>query len=342
MRRMIFLAILALFIIPINNHACMMVFYRQDPMIYEITQRSIIIYDSENQKVGLIPQISFKGRPQDFCVVIPTPSVPKLNTVASTIFYEIENLTLPIYRGRDSGCFFGERGSVDYATSSESGGVNVLGEKSVGAFDTVTLSASDSGALIKWLQDNDYKFTAQDKSIIDFYIQKGWVFTAMKLNETSQTDSYGYYMYNINPIILRFTANSLVYPIRLMAINSEDSTDLVVYVLSDNKMSFPNANVEYANNIDDNELKEIEKDYPAFAGLIGQNRYITKLKRTFSIMEMDADIEITQSADNKEFKGVTYYSVSTLKDMIPLGMVILMLLGVRYIITRRKLEIERR
>jgi hypothetical protein len=100
--------------------------------------------------------------------------------------------------------------------------------------------------------------------------------------------------------------------------------------------------VEYANNIDDNELKEIEKDYPAFAGLIGQNRYITKLKRTFSIMEMDADIEITQSADNKEFKGVTYYSVSTLKDMIPLGMVILMLLGVRYIITRRKLEIERR
>ncbi len=62
-------------------HAHVVMFYKYDPVIYEVSHRSIVIYDRENQKIGLIPQITFRGRPEDFCVVVPTPTAPKINTV---------------------------------------------------------------------------------------------------------------------------------------------------------------------------------------------------------------------------------------------------------------------
>ncbi len=335
-RKIIFSVILVFLIIPMDTYACVIIFYKSDPLIYEISHRAMIIYDSENQKVGLIPQISFKGRPQDFAVVVPTPSVPKLNSVSSMIFYDVESLTAPVIRWREEG--FGcshITGTSEGMDRSDYNEISIISEKTIGAFDTVTLSASDPDALVKWLKENGYRFSNNNKAILDYYIQKGWVFTAMKFNEPALMDT----PCNISPIIFRYSANSLIYPIRLMSINTEDSVNLVMYVLSDSKMTFPNAVVEYANNIDENELKEIEKKYPAFAGLIGQNRYLTKLKRTFSIMEMDSDIEITKSLNNKEFKGIIYYDILPLKDILPYVVVVLILLVIRYMVTKKKTAI---
>jgi hypothetical protein len=304
-------------------------------LIYEIKHRSIVIYDRANQKVGFIPQISFRGRPQDFCVVVPTPTPPKLNPVSGNVFYEAEQLTSPEWSGRSSGCFF----SGDFALEERDQGssVSIISEKSVGVYDTVTLSASSSDNLVKWLNDNGYRYSVQDKEILDYYIQKNWFFTAMKIDSSSLSGMTDYYYgYNINPVIFRYSASAPIYPMHLASINAEDSTDLIVYVLSDSKMTFTGAKVEYANKIDDKELKEILNDYPAFGGLIGQNRYLTKLRRTFSIMEMESDIEITSASDNKEFKDIIYYGFSPLSDFIPLGIVVGILLFINFLLERKR------
>ena len=102
-------------------------------------------------------------------------------------------------------------------------------------------------------------------------------------------------------------------------------------------MTFTGGKIEYANRIDDKELKEIDDSYPVIGGLIGQNRYLTKIKRTFSIMEMDSDIEIVPAPDNKEFKGIVYYGFSSTMDMLPLGIVVLVLLLFRYFRERRNI-----
>jgi len=336
MRKNIFALYFLLFILPVSILSCVVVFYRSEPLIYQVKHRSIVIYDRENQKVGFIPQISFRGRPQDFCIVVPTPTSPKLNLVSGNVFYDAEQLTAPEWTERGSGCLFSgdsiTGSSGDMATS-----VEVINEKSLGIFDTVTLSASDSDSLIKWLNGNGYKYSIQDKDIIDFYIQKGWFFTAMKIDSSaaSSTPDY-YYGYNINPVIFRYSASAPIYPMHLASINAEDSTDLVVYVLSDSKMTFPGAKVEYANRIDDKEMEEITDVYPAFGGLIGQNRYLTKLRRTFSIMEMESDIEITPAANNREFKDIIFYGFSPLTDFIPLGIVVGILLIVRFLWERKR------
>jgi len=336
MRKMVFALSLLLFILPINILSCVVVFYKSEPLIYQVKHRSIVIYDRENQKVGFIPQISFRGKPQDFCVVVPTPTAPKLNLVSGNVFYDAEQLTAPEWSERGSGCLFSSdvvsQSSEDVGTS-----VEVINEKSLGIFDTVTLSASDPDSLVNWLNENGYSYSIQDKDIIDFYIQKGWFFTAMKIDSlaASGTPDY-YYGYNVNPVIFRYSASAPIYPMHLASINAEDSTDLVVYVLSDSKMTFPGAKVEYANRIDDKEMEEIADLYPAFGGLIGQNRYLTKLRRTFSIMEMESDIEITPAANDREFKDIMFYGFSPLTDFIPLGIVVGILLIARFLWERKR------
>ena len=215
-------------------------------------------------------------------------------------------------------------------------GVDIISEQSVGGFDAVTLSASDPDALINWLQENDYTYSVQDKEIIDYYLQRGWVFTAMKIGALSESQMSEFYQYNINPILFTYSASSLIYPTRLMSINAGDRTDVVAYVLSDSKMTFPGARMEYASKIDGNELEEILERYPAFGGLIGRHRYLTKLKRTFSIMEMDMDVEIVPAPDDKEFRKVIYYGVSPATDFIPLGIVAIFFLAFRALSKRRR------
>lgn len=321
-RDLLFIPMLLFFLSPINISAYIIPFYQQEPMIYDISHRSIVIYDKENQKVGLIPQMSFRGRPLNFCAVVPTPTVPRLISVDRDVFYGAEALTSPVERERGAGCLsgggLGWEEYEEFAVSTGKG-VSVINEQSVGIFDAVTLSATDPDALINWLQENQYKYSVNDKDILDYYIQRGWVFTVMKIDTSS--DRGEEYMYNINPVLFSYSANSLVYPVRLTSINSGDRTDIIVYVLSDSKMTFSGARIDYANRIDDKELESIMEYYPAFGGLIGQQRYLTRIRRTFSIMEMEVDIEIINAPDNEEFRKVIYYGVSPATDFIPLGIV---------------------
>ena len=337
MRRIRCLFFILVFLFPINIYAHVVIFYRYRPPIYDISHRSIVIYDEDNQKVGLIPQISFRGRPEDFCIVVPTPTAPRLYTVSREVFHEAEQLTSSIRRERGTGCLFSDDilgGAEEEAEFVED--IDIISEQSVGIFDTVTLSATDPDALINWLVENNYNYQVQDKDIIDYYIQRGWVFTAIKIDISSEPGMSEYYRYNVNPLFFRYSANSLIYPIRLASINAGDRTDIVTYVLSDRKMTFPGARIEYANRIDDKELEETLERYPAFGGLLGRHRYLTKLRRTFSIMEMDMDIEIVPAPDNEEFRKVIYYGVSPATDFIPLGIVAVFFLALRALSERKK------
>ena len=337
MQRIGCLFLILMFLLPINTYAHVVIFYRYEPLIYEISHRSIVIYDQESQKVGLVPQISFRGRPQDFCVVVPTPGAPQLNTVSREVFYEAEWLTNSIQRERGSGCLSWDILEEDASDVEIAGGVDIISEQSVGIFNAVTVSATDPDALVNWLQENNYNYSPQDRDMINYYItQKGWVFTAMKIDISSEPGISEYYRYNINPVLFRYSASSLTYPMRLTSINASDRTDIVTYVLSDAKMTFPGARVEYANRISDKELEEIRERYPAFGGLIGRQRYLTKLKCTFSIMEMDADIDIVPAQDDEEFRKIVYYGVSPAADLIPLGIVAAFFLAFRTLKERKR------
>jgi len=340
MRQIKHLLFILLFLFPFSIHAHMIVFYRDKPPIHDVSHRTIIIYDKENQRVGLAPQVSFSGDPEDFCVVVPTPATPQLHTVTREVFSEAEQLTASIRRERGAGCLSGGDILVaDQESLMTIGNIDITSEGSGGGFAARTLPDNDD-ALTKWLDDNDYKYSAQDKDIIDYYAQRGWVFTVAEI-DTSESDMSKYDKYNINHVLFSYSANSLIYPVRLASINAGDRTDAEIYVLSDNKMTFPGARLEYANRIGDTELEEILTRYPDFGGLIGQLPYLTRLRRVLSIMEMDTDIEIVSDLDNEEFRDIIYQGVSPIADFIPLGVVAAFFLAFRTLIERKRDALKR-
>ena len=340
MKRIRYLLFVLIFLFPVSVHAHVIVFYRDKTPIHDILHRIIIIYDEENQKVGLAPQISFSGDPQDFCVVIPTPAAPQLHTVTREVFCEAQQLTSSIRRERGAGCLSG--GDIiiaDHESLASVGNIDIISEESGGGFVARTLS-DNANSLTKWLDSNSYKYSAQDKDMIDYYAQRGWVFTVTEIN-MSESDMSKYDRYNINHVLFSYPVNSLTYPIRLASINACDRTDVELYVLSDSKMTFQGARLEYANRINDKELKEILDRYPDFGGMIGQLPYLTKLKRIFSIMEMDADIEIVSALDNEEFRNIVYQGISPATDFIPLGVVAAFFLAFRALRQRKRDALER-
>lgn len=332
------------FILSCNAHAFILIFYQQDePLINEISYQSIIIYDKENEQIGLIPQVIFKGNPRDFCVVVMTPSSPKISKVKQDIFREAEILSKPIQRERGTKCLFDRDflGNDDYEEYEDRpealAGINE-NKNSIAISNTETLSNVGLDNIIKWLQQNKYKFSASDKDLIDFYAKLGWVFTIISIDSSYQSivqSSSESNIYNLEPIMLIYKSGSLVYPMRLSSGSNLVKTDLLIYILSNNKMAFQGARTEYANRINQKEAEKILELYPNFGGIIGQQRFLTKLQRIFSIMEMDMDIEIKDAPDNEEFRKVIYYGISPIVDLIPLGIVAIIFLIFRSRIKRR-------
>ena len=312
---------------PMSSYAPCVLFMPPDQQLDSTAQRAFFSYNPQMQQVYLVPSINFKGDATDFAVVIPTPSVPKLDTVDRQIFRELDTLTSPTTRwrgGSSSGCRVfqatDDDDDDDESFATADGGVTVISEQRVGAFDTVILTADNPTALTDWLDEHDYNHSIEDDDILQSYIDQKWIFTAMRLNVEQQGDGRfrGQPFFNgtIDPILMTYSSNSLIYPLRLTSISAREGVDVIVYILSDDKMDFPSARVEYANSITDNERDAIRQRHPTFGSFIGEQRYLTRLRRSFARTEMNADFEIVRHADNREFRRVRYLQTINLVDYL--------------------------
>lgn len=320
-----------LLLLPADGYAPCVVFTPPEQQLNGTGQRAFIAYDPRTQQVDLVPSINISGEATEFGIVIPTPSVPKLDTVDRRIFRELNDVTMPVTRwrggGGSSGCnVFTTEDSDDSLVfdSAAEDGVTVISEQSVGAFDTVVLTADNPMALTDWLDEHGYHHSIDDNAILQSYIDQGWVFTAMRLNVEFGDGGRRlgrFFDQSIDPILLTYRAERLIYPLRLTSISSREGTDVTVYILTPDKMHFPGARVEYANRITDDERDAIRLRYPTFGSFIGESRYLTRLRRSFARTEMSADFELVRHQDSAEFRRVRYMGVTFLPDLLLLGLV---------------------
>ena len=316
---------------PTDGYAPCIVFTPPEEELNGTGQRAFIAYSPQTQRVDLVPSINLTGEASEFVIVIPTPFVPKLETVDRRIFRELNDLTVPVTRwrggGGSSGCnvFTTEDsgGIAVFDSASEGEGVTVISEQEVGAFDTVILTADNPMALTDWLDEHGYRHSIDDNAILQGYIDQKWVFTAMRLRVEftgGGRRSARFFDQPIDPILLTYTAERLIYPLRLSSISAREGTDVTVYILTSNKMHFPSAKVEYANWITDDERDAIRLRYPTLGSFIGESHYLTRLRRSFARTEMDTDFELVRHQDNQEFRRVRYMGVTFLPDLLLVGL----------------------
>jgi hypothetical protein len=249
--------------------------------IYEPNQLAMIVFDDMVEKI--IFQIDYEGDAEDFAWVIPVPGYPKLFSVEDEIFYELYQLT-KITPPSNFGCGWG----TGYPIPGEGdGGVHIWEENQVGIYYTTTLSASDPNSLVEWLNDNGYAFPTEGQEILDYYVQKNWFFVAMKIQHEETIKISEDYTGAIQPIGIMFFSDKMIYPLKISTLSAPSwGTEVLIYTLSDERVTFPRATEEYNAIITPDQLKE----YPILQGLIDETFILTKLRKTFTSEEMGEDL----------------------------------------------------
>lgn len=189
--------------------------------LYETSQTALIVY--EKGKENLYIKINYEGEADDFAWIIPTPNLPEPVEAVDDIFDELYEISKPEIK------YEGNRGLFDGMSWGSLGneGVEVHSQGVVGVYDFAVLSATGGNSLLSWLETNDYNIPQEARELIDWYLEKDWYFTVIKINKKEfyervykDKKDNRYYSYfdikeHMHPIKLSFLSDSIVYPIKI-------------------------------------------------------------------------------------------------------------------------------
>ena len=187
-------------------------------------------------------QNNYQGPPEDFALVIPVANVlaeTNVKTLDVSLFQKVDTLTAPrlVEYWEHDPCQpmddfeapMAGNTSTD-ASAEEDGGVVVEAQFSVGEYDIVILSASDSTGLETWLVANDYNIPSGAQQHFEPYVAGGMKFFVAKVDITKVEIVDGNAVLSPLRIEMADTTNFNL-PIKLGLINSSGSQDLMVYTL---------------------------------------------------------------------------------------------------------------
>jgi len=274
--------------------------------LYESAQKAVILYGNStgNYTEHLILSVSFEGDAEDFAWVIPVPNKPEIAVTDPELLWELSDFTAAEFP-HGGGCFA--------AAPGDPGGVDVIEEQVVGPYATAILSAANATALADWLNANGYIFPKDGEEIISEYIEKEWYFVATKINAVDEDTGYALAEGAIEPIVLSFASDKIVYPLRITSLSATNATppEVLLYVFADHIMvpeQYPlyieygnwedNAfTIEFGNNVSVEDLSEYEI-LPELVStyLPGDEFYLTKLRGWISADQM-VDIELLRYED---------------------------------------------
>ena len=189
----------------------------------------------------------YQGDPTEFAMVIPTPVVlqeSQINIGKKSTVDHLDAYTAPRlveYHDPDP-CReveFLKRSRVQtamapaapmaMADSAEGLGVTIEAEYTIGEYDIVILSATESDGLQTWLDREGYQVPPKARSVLASYIAQDMKFFVAKVNLEQQARLGGEFL---RPIQLAFEHDRFMLPIRLGTVNAKDKQDLILYTLT--------------------------------------------------------------------------------------------------------------
>ncbi|MGV6800468.1 MAG: DUF2330 domain-containing protein [bacterium] len=119
--------------------------------------------------------------------------------------------------------------SVGMARRDAELGVTIEAEYTVGEYDILILSATQSDGLATWLTDNDYKIPPGAEETLESYIKQGTKFFVAKVNLEEQANTGLKYL---RPIQIAFESPKFMLPIRLGMVNADGKQELFIFTLT--------------------------------------------------------------------------------------------------------------
>ena len=208
-------------------------------------QASKVVLVRDDNRTVLTMANDFQGQAKDFAVVVPVPvvlkkeqvhigdpkiierldafSAPRLVEYFDEDPCRVDCTTMPSERRAMQGR---RRNAVAAQTAL---GVKIEAQFTVGEYDIVILSATESNGLETWLQQNGYKIPAGAAELLEPYIKSKTKFFVAKVN-LAEFEKGGYQY--LRPLQMAFESPKFMLPIRLGMANAQKEQDLIVFAIS--------------------------------------------------------------------------------------------------------------
>jgi hypothetical protein len=249
-------ATLALAVAPTSVPAACCYFSAKNTDILQPAQKVFLSWDPVEKVETFTVQPKFEGNALDFGMVIPTPSQPKLHEMPRDFFKHLAIYSILkrrefpqsrlLYLNQEFDLldrFAGRAGESKAAEGADPNNsvarrpkVVVLEAGVVGSLDYKIISAERADDLYQWLKDNKYSY-AGDEASLNFYVQKKWLFTVMKIDTMQmKRNKDGTFAGEVTPTRFQFASDKLVYPLKITQISVKDKTEALFYVQAPHKV----------------------------------------------------------------------------------------------------------
>jgi hypothetical protein len=262
MRKCLLVAMTLAILAPASHAACCY-FSAKNADILQPAQKVFITWDDKEKIETFTVQPKFEGNALDFGMVIPTPTQPKLSEMPRDFFKHLAVYTimrkremahsklLPQLEPNDfadnlfrfgalpaaNGAFFkqAEGGKAEERKPA----IKILEVGTVGSLDYKIIEAGRADDLFKWLKDNKYSYSG-DEATLNFYIQKKWLFTVMKIDTAQmKRNKDGTFAGEVTPTRFRFASEKLIYPLKITQISVREKTEALFYIQAPYKVDLP-------------------------------------------------------------------------------------------------------
>jgi hypothetical protein len=212
-----------------------------------------VVLMREGTRTVLSMQNNYQGPPQDFAMVVPVPVVlqkENVKTLNRDVFDRVDQLTAPrlveyweqdpcpkpmAYPAAPAAAGGAMGGNRSVVLESKAAAVKIEAQFTVGEYQIVVLSATDSTALDAWLRQNNYKIPAGAEPYLRPYVQMGMKFFVAKVDVSKvrfERIGNGPEQAMLSPLRFHYDSDAFNLPIRLGLINSGGTQDLVVTILA--------------------------------------------------------------------------------------------------------------
>lgn len=225
---------------PVAQAFCGFYVARADAKLFN--QSSQVVLVRNGHRTVLTMASDYQGDPEEFALVVPVPTMLERDQIHigdQAIIDHLDAFSGPrlVEYYDDDPCimrqeFSDARPTASAAEKSDGGryrGVAVEATYTVGEYDILILSATESGGLLNWLTDNGYQIPEGAAGVLESYIKQDMRFFVAKVN-LKERAALGYA--NLRPIQVAFESPKFMLPLRLGTVNASGPQDLILYTIT--------------------------------------------------------------------------------------------------------------
>jgi hypothetical protein len=216
---------------------------KADTTLFNRASQVVLVRDGDRTVMTMAND--YQGDPTEFATVVPVPTTitrEQVNVGDRAVIEHLDAYTAPrlVEYHDENPCdarrwaaMAMERGAApataDAAKRAKALGVTIEASYTVGEYDILILSATQSGGLATWLRESGYRLPDGADAILGSYIKQRMRFFVAKVNLAEHAKTGFSYL---RPLQVAYESPKFMLPIRLGTLNADGPQELFLYALT--------------------------------------------------------------------------------------------------------------